>query len=329
MFTKEELQSLDREALVDIVLQQQRDLDSTAEQLQIPSDELSPHSSVVHSPASEPSIHPSPALNLASAPNFNTSKPTTSKPIVLVLALLGAVALHGLVLLIPIASQPEEEATEEDLSTELVIPMTQLPPRSPEPSPQPSVTPSPVAPEPPPPAQPPQPEPPVVVVQPPPLEPSPQPPAPEPQPTEAEPQTPPQEPEPQPETQPEQAEPEEEIPPTPSDIAGVPLEAAWQVLEQPIAQGVNDAQWYANPEGQIRQDIRGLVEIPEADFEEFFAAYRQQLTAAGFTIRAEGAYRGTPIYRLTSQTSETPLFITLEPLEEGSILMAIWEKYPW
>jgi hypothetical protein len=156
-------------------------------------------------------------------------------------------------------------------------------------------------------------------------------------PVESPPEAAAQEPEPEatePEPQPVQ-EPEANLEPlpspdssTPSEIAGVPLEAAWQILEQPI-EGITDAQLYSSESGQMRTGILGLVNIPEADFETFFARYQQQLIESGFNIRPEGAYQGTPIYRLTSPTVEGSLFITLEPLEGGSILMAIWDQYPW
>jgi hypothetical protein len=74
----------------------------------------------------------------------------------------------------------------------------------------------------------------------------------------------------------------------------------------------------------------GLVEVPESNFPEFFAGYQQQLTDAGFTIQPEGAHQGTPIYRLTSPSVDGNLYITLETLEDNdSILLGIWNQYPW
>lgn len=307
MFTKEELQSLDNEALVNIVLQHQEEFNSTTEPQNLPS------------PSPQAPAHGRSVSHVRSTSPF----PKAFKSIPLGLALVGSIVLHGLVLLLPTSSPPEEEA----VSTELIIPMTELPPRSPEPLPQPSVAASPTS-EPSPVQPSPSPEPPAVV-QPPPLqvEPSPVQPSPEAeQPVRSE------EPEePEAVEEPEEAEElEESIPPTPADIAGVPLDSAWQVLEQPVEQGVNDAEWYAGSEGEVREGIRGLVEIPESNFEEFFADYRQQLAEAGFNIRQEGSYQGTPIFRLTSPSAEGSLFITLETLEEDDrILMAVWDKYPW
>jgi hypothetical protein len=97
-----------------------------------------------------------------------------------------------------------------------------------------------------------------------------------------------------------------------------------------MTQGVNDSAWYSGSEGQMREEILGLVEVPESNFAEFFAGYQQQLIDAGFTIRPEGAHQGTSIYRLTSPAVGGRLYITLEPLEENdSILLGIWNQYPW
>ncbi|PSB10477.1 hypothetical protein C7B76_24155 [filamentous cyanobacterium CCP2] len=309
MFTKEELQSLDNEALVNIVLQHQEEFNSTTEPQNLPS------------PSPQAPAH-------GRSPHVRSTSPFPKafKSIPLGLALVGSIVLHGLVLLLPTASPPEEEA----VSTELIIPMTELPPRSPDPLPQPSVAASPT-PEPSPPQRSPSPEPPAVV-QPPPLQVEPSPVQPSPQAEQPVRSEEPEEPEvvEEPEEPEEPEELEELTPPTPADIAGVPLDSAWQVLEQPVEQGVNDAEWYAGSEGEVREGIRGLVEIPESNFEEFFAGYRQQLAEAGFNIRQEGSYQGTPIFRLTSPSAEGSLFITLETLEEDDrILMAVWDKYPW
>ncbi len=267
-----------------------------------------------------------------------TFKSPASRPAWLVLLI--SLSLHGVLLAIPMPVPPvEEEVTEEP---EFLLPLANLPPAPTEPAPPPEAAPPPEpSPVPQVVAPPPAPIPPLPQAAPPPaIQPAPPAtpqPAPQPTPQAASP------PEPEPvdpvdlslAIAPPEPEPEPDLPAGPTDISGVPVSSNWQLISQfqDLQQKtqVSDSQWYSDDGGQLRDDIVGLLQISDEDFDQFWTRYQEQLTEAGFKIQPQGrAPGGAILYQLSREGGNGRLYLSVESIEaENEILLGIWNRYPW
>lgn len=128
--------------------------------------------------------------------------------------------------------------------------------------------------------------------------------------------------------------PEDNTPKGPTDISGIPVSPEWFLLRQfqdlRTGNQVAAADWYGTTDGQFRDEILGVLRISDQDFEEFWPAYQQQLKDQGFTIISQGRVGSALLYQLTPRDQSRRLYLSIEPLEGGSeILLVIWSQYPW
>lgn len=115
------------------------------------------------------------------------------------------------------------------------------------------------------------------------------------------------------------------------DINGIPVDAGWQPVEQP-AQALTEPDLFLQADNQLHPDIVGpIAQVSGNNPDELFEKYYQQkLESANFTVEPSGSYvSGGGLYKLTRGDLTSPMYLTLAPTKDGTgTVVTIWKNYP-